>query len=424
MNGGAERGGEPPRWYWRNLLIAPHRLAFFLAMWVLGAGASWWAAVQLDRIGFGPGLNYVVSPSLVHAALMTFGFMPLFFSGFLFTAGPKWLVVRGPSPFDVAPALLAQCAGWLVWLVGSHLHPVLATGGLALAAIGLVLVTGRFLRLVAASREADRVHAKMVAAAFVTGCVSLTALAMSLLAGSSALARAFVLTGLWAFVVVVFVTVAHRMIPFFTSSAVPLAGAWGSFGILWLMVGAALLEALAAWIDTLAGGDATWQLARGLLELGAGGVLVWLAVTWGLVQSLKIRLLAMLHLGFLWLGLALALGGAAQLLEWATGTPFLPLAALHALTMGCLGSLMLAMVTRVTCGHSGRRSPVVADDLVWIMFLLLQVATLLRIAAAVPAWPGQVLLTAAALVWACAMITWGGRYGAWYGRPSTDPLRR
>jgi uncharacterized protein involved in response to NO len=419
----AVHGAAPPRWHWRHLLIAPHRLGFFLAMWVLGASASWWAAVQLDRIGFGPGLHYVVSPSLVHAALMTFGFMPLFFSGFLFTAGPKWLGVRGPSPSAIAPALLAQCAGWLLWLAGSHLHAALATAGLAAVMIGLALVTARFLRLVIASSEADRVHAKAVAAAFVAGCVSLAGLAGSLLAGSGALARLFVMTGLWAFVAVVFVTVAHRMIPFFTSSAVPLAGAWRSFGILWLMVGVAVFEALAAWIDALAGGDAAWQLARGLIELGAGGVLTWLAVAWGLVQSLKIRLIAMLHLGFLWLGLALALGGASQLLEWATATSFLPLASLHALAMGCLGSLMLAMVTRVTIGHSGRRLPTVADDLVWGIFLLLQCATLLRIAAAVPEWPGQTLLTAAALLWAVLMLTWGGRYAAWYGRPSTEPFR-
>ena len=44
---------------------------------------------------------------------------------------------------------------------------------------------------------------------------------------------------------------------------------------------------------------------RGVLELGVGAVLLWLAGVWGLVQSLKNRLLAMLHIGFLWLGLSL-----------------------------------------------------------------------------------------------------------------------
>lgn len=422
MNGGVLRGGQPG-WHWRHLLIAPHRLGFFLAMAVLAASALWWSVVQLERSGLGPGLSYAVSPSLVHAAVMTFGFMPLFFSGFLFTAGPKWLGVRGPSAASLAPALLAQAAGWLLWLAGSHVHVALAATGLALANIGLAIVAVRFLRLIAASREPDRMHAKTVAMALAAGCLSLAGVATSLLAGADTLARLFILSGLWGFVVVVFVTVAHRMIPFFTSSTVPMAGAWRPFWVWWLMLGVALFEVLAAWIDAAAAEQPAWQLARGVLELGAGGVLAWLAFAWGLVQSLRIRLLAMLHLGFVWLALALALSGASQLLGWAAATPLLPLAALHALTMGCLGSLMLAMVTRVTCGHSGRPLPLVADDLVWGMFLLLQAATLLRIAATVPDWPGQALLTAAALLWAGLILTWGGRYGAWYGRPSTDPLR-
>ena len=46
--------------------------------------------------------------------------------------------------------------------------------------------------------------------------------------------------------------------------------------------------------------------------------------------------------------------------------------------MGCLGSLMLAMVTRVSCGHGGRA--LVADRLVWTLFWVLQLATVVRLA--------------------------------------------
>lgn len=423
MNERVLRAAAPPGWHWRHLLIAPHRLGFLLAMVVLATSALWWAAVQLDRSGLGLGLSYALSPSLLHAAVMTFGFMPLFFSGFLFTAGPKWLGVRPPSVAGLAPAMIAQAAGWLLWLAGGHVHVALAVLGLALATAGLAGVAVRFLRLIAASREPDRMHARAVAMAMIAGCLSLAGVTISVIAGAQALARLFVLSGLWGFVVVVFVTVAHRMIPFFTSTAVP-ASAWRPFWVLWLMLGAALFEALAVWIDALAAQQAALQLTRGVLELCAGGTLVWLALAWGRAQSLKIRLLAMLHLGFLWLALALALSGATQLLGWVAGTAVLPLAALHALTMGCLGSLMLSMVTRVTCGHTGRPLPLVADRLVWGAFLLLQAATLLRIAATVPHWPGQALLTAAALAWAGLILTWGGRYAAWYGRPSADPLRR
>ncbi|RYF67599.1 MAG: hypothetical protein EOO29_36625, partial [Comamonadaceae bacterium] len=39
------------RWHAGHLLLAPHRLGFFLAMAVLVASAVWWALVQLARAG-------------------------------------------------------------------------------------------------------------------------------------------------------------------------------------------------------------------------------------------------------------------------------------------------------------------------------------------------------------------------------------
>jgi len=303
-------------------------------------------------------------------------------------------------------------------LCGSHVHAAFAATGLSLVVMGLGGMTTMFWRLIAASREADRMHAITVGAALAAGCVCLVGIGASLLTGAHAAARLFVLTGLWGFIVVVYVTVAHRMIPFFSAPPTPPVQAWQPSSVLALMLGAAAFEAAAGWLDAAFPGYAVWQLARGVLELVAGSVLVWLAVLWGLFKSLKVRLLAMLHLGFLWLGLGLALGGTSQLLAWASDNAVLPLAPLHAITMGALGSLMLAMVTRVSCGQTGR--PVVADGLVWSLFWLLQAATLLRIAAAVPSWPVQPLLTATAVLWAGLMLIWGLRYGSWYGRPRAD----
>ena len=182
---------------------------------------------------------------------------------------------------------------------------------------------------------------------------------------------------------------------------------WRPFWVLWMLLGAVALELAAIWVPLVmswmgepAGrGGRAWMLGLGLMQLAAGSVILWLAFVWGLVQSLSIRLLAMLHLGFLWLGVSFVLAGASQLLGLRLGTPVLGLGALHALTMGCLGSLMLAMVTRVSCGHSGRT--LVADNLVWALFWLLQLAVLLRIGGALnqaPAW----LVMAAALVAALA----------------------
>ena len=409
------------RWRVPYLLLAPHRLGFFLAMLVLVASGLWWALVQLDRFSAVLNLPYTVAPWLVHATVMVFGFIPLFFSGFLFTAGPKWLGVEPPAVRALLVALPLHAVGWLLWLAGAHLHPLLALAGLAAACGGLCWVSVLFWRLVLRSRAEDQLHARIIAGACAVGCISLLGVLVAMALGQYAVARACVLTGLWGFVVVVYVVVAHRMIPFFTSSAMPMVALWRPFWVLWLMLAAAALEVLAVWLE-LYGPVGTpaasaWMLLRGTLELVIGMLLLWLASVWGLVQSLKNRLLAMLHIGFLWLGLAYLLGGAAQWLGWLQGAPVLDLEVLHALSMGCLASLMLAMVTRVSCGHSGRA--LVADPVTWCLFWLLQLATVLRIAAAVPGTPAGLLL-AAALLWAAAMAVWGTRLAGWYGRLRSD----
>jgi uncharacterized protein involved in response to NO len=410
------------RWRASNLLLAPHRLGFFLAMAVLIASGLWWALVQIDRVSVAVALPYTFSPTLAHAAVMTFGFVPLFFSGFLFTAGPKWLGVEPLATRILIAPVLMQACGWLLWITGIHLHLLSALFGLALAWSGLTSMTWLFWRLIWRSREGDQLHARTIGVACLVGCLSLGGLLANLVVGETAVALACVLTGLWGFVVAVVVTVAHRMIPFFTSNAMPLTSVWTPFWALGLMLAAAALECISVWVEIdgpLHGPMApVWMLARGTCELAAGGVLLWLARVWSLAQSLNNRLIAMLHIGFMWLGVALWLGGAAQLLGLLQGVPVLSLGSLHAVTVGCLSSLMLAMVTRVSCGHSGRA--VVADGMLWTLFWLLQLTALLRIAAAAQsAWASWLLLPTA-LIWATTLSLWGVRLGSWFGRVRAD----
>jgi uncharacterized protein involved in response to NO len=413
------------RWRWRYVMLAPHRLGFLLAMAVLMASGGWWAVVQLARSTGWWGMYYAMSPTVVHSAVMVLGFIPLFFAGFLFTAGPKWLGVDPLPPQALQWPLLAQAAGWLLWLVGAHWRIGAALAGLALACAGLVWMTALFWGRLRLSHAEDQLHARVIAAGCVVGCLCMAGLGLSLAFGTHALARAFVFTGLWGFVVVVYVTVAHRMIPFFTSSAMPMVHVWRPFWVLWLMLGAALMQIAAAWLEwagvpVVAAGP-PWTLVLGTLQLAVGGILVWLACVWGLVQSLKNRLLAMLHIGFLWLGLSFLLAGASHWLAWRFGMAALGLGPLHALTMGCLASLMLAMVTRVSCGHSGRA--LVADRIAWSLFWMLQAATVLRIAAELPGIFGMAwtwMLPVAAGLWALTMALWGLRLGGWYGRVRAD----
>jgi uncharacterized protein involved in response to NO len=86
--------------------------------------------------------------------------------------------------------------------------------------------------------------------------------------------------------------------------------------------------------------------------------------------------------------------------------------------MGFFGGMLMAMVTRVTLGHSGR--PLALDALNWRLFLVVQVATVLRIAAEfLPAATAGLSLLAA-LAWLAAFGTWSGRHLVIYLRPRVD----
>ena len=415
----------PSQWRARWLLAAPHRLAFFAAALMLGGSALWWTAIVLLQNHLT--VPWAIAPTLAHSLWMLFGFMPLFFSGFLFTAGPKWLSMPEVSAHSIRPPVLLCVCGWLLFVAGAHFSASLNVLGLALVTIGWSRLTTQFIRLLRRSRAKDKVHATCIAAACGLGAVLMAGVVLCLYLQHYQAVRAVVQVALWAFVGVVYVAVAHRMIPFFTSNALPLLDAWRPQWLLWLLIGVMTLEgvmgAAEIWIWPLPAG---LRVAQTLVEVAAASLLLWLAIRWGLLKSLKVRLLAMLHLGFVWLGLTLLLLALSHSLELASaGTLTLGLAPTHAFTMGFLTSLLVAMATRVSSGHSGRS--LAADDLVWAMYWTLQLAVVLRLLVAIATAFGasgsswvHSILSASALAWLVAVGAWAVRYGNWFGRPRVD----
>jgi uncharacterized protein involved in response to NO len=404
----------------RNLLAAPHRIGFFAGALMLALASLWWGVMLALRFA-GVVVPWAVSPSTAHALVMVYGFMPLFFVGFLFTAGPRWLMLPPVAARALMWPVAAMVSGWALVGVGVHASHGLAASGLALVALGMALLSARFARLVRQSRAPDRDHARIVLLGCVVLVLGLAGATFGVAREHDALARAAAHAGLWGGAGLVFISVSHRMIPFFTAAALPALDAWRPRALLWILV--ALVGVQAPWAAVDAMAPAAWPAAglamRAMLELAGGALLLWLALRWGLVQSLRIRLLAMLHMGFFWLGVAFALAGVSHALMAASdGTVSLGLAPLHAFTMGYLGSTLMAMATRVVSGHGGRT--LVADNWVWAMFWTLQLGVLCRVVAAL--WPpASVPFTLlAALCWGAAVCAWALRYGRWLLKPRVD----
>jgi uncharacterized protein involved in response to NO len=197
-----------------------------------------------------------------------------------------------------------------------------------------------------------------------------------------------------------------------------LLDAWRPLWLLWTFLGLVLGHGVLP-VIAIATSSFAFSLVRLLVDVAGSALLFFVAWRWGVVQSLHNRLLAMLHLGFLWLGIAFALYAwntavALAGIERAT----LGLAPLHALTMGFFGTVTLAMVTRVTAGHGGRQ--LVADNLTWSLFWTLQAAVLVRVL--VDALPAQAswLTLAAIVLWCAALLPWAARNLSIYLRARAD----
>lgn len=408
-----------PLWRLRHLLLAPHRLAFFMGAVMLGTSAIWWAGLLLARALQWP-VSPVVPASLIHAMLMSLAFMPLFFLGFLYTAGPKWLKLPVVSARSLLPALATLMVGWAVAWTGMHWQLQMAALGMGLVALGWSALSLRFARMVWSSRVSDKTHTTLASAACLVGAGVMFWLAVSLALNSMALLRTGIQMAIWWFLAPVFAVMSHRMVPFFSATLIERLDAWRPNWVLAMMLGALLFEGLVSVADLW-----WWPLPQGLrwlqvgVETALAVLMLGLALRWGFVQSLKIRLLAMLHGGFVWLGMALALNAVSHGLMAASGdTMSMGLAPLHAMTMGYLGCTMLAMVTRISSGHGGRKES--ADNLVWWLYWVLQAAVILRASAAMADALSQSLTLAAVVAWCMAMVGWAVRYGFWFGTPRPD----
>jgi uncharacterized protein involved in response to NO len=200
------------------------------------------------------------------------------------------------------------------------------------------------------------------------------------------------------------------MVPFFSAAIVgpgyrPFKPAW-SLPLLWLLALAHLAGELSHRFDLLWLAD---------LSLAAFFLVHWLG--WQPWKCLRPGLLAALYLAFAWLPVAFALFAAQSLIFRWTGDFVLGRAPVHALTVGFFGSMLVAMVTRVTMGHSGR--PLAMGAVAWLTFALLQLVALTRIVAELAPNPAP-WLVAAAIGWLVAFAPWVLRSAWIYLTPRID----
>ena len=353
-----------------------------IALW--GAQYAGWLATP-----------YLAGP-IWHAHEMLFGFTLAVMTGFLFTAVRNWTQL--PTPAGAPLAALA-----MLWLAGRVL--VLTPYGIAAA-----MVTTAFPLAVAASILRPLVKSGGGRNLLFVGL--LVALAASELATHLAELHAATfpsrlpVQAALDIVLVVMTVLGGRVIPMFTTNAIPRSGVRRSVFVeravpasLVLLVLADLLQQTGTLLAVLLACSAAVQSARVLL--------------WRPWRTLRTPMVWILHAGYLWIPVHLALRALSE-----AGFVASPLAT-HALTVGAVGALTLGMMTRTARGHTGR--PIQAGRCEVVAFALVTAAAVARVLVplAIPAVYREAVIASACL-WSAAYAVYAVGYWPILTRPRID----
>jgi uncharacterized protein involved in response to NO len=337
---------------------------------------------------------------------MLFGFVGAVIAGFLLTAVPNWTgrlpiaglplallfglwlsarmaVLFSASLGAVLPAMLD--AGFYIVLAALTAREVLAAKNRNLPVVGLVLLLG----IANATDHAAAARWLADADLGIRGAIALVTLIISIIGG--------------------------RIIPSFTRNWMTKQGITtglpsqpSRFDL--LVIGATAL-ALLAWIAT-----ADIPLTGTLLVL-AGALQAARLLRWGGLRTVTAPIVAILHIGYAWLPLGLLLLGMHGL-DLAVPRS----AAIHALTAGAMGTMILAVMTRATLGHTGRE--LAAGLSTVTIYILVTVGAALRVAASLEFVDYTVGMELAGGAWGGAFILFLVLYGPMLMQQHvSDPLR-
>lgn len=327
-----------------------------------------------------------------HVHFLLFGALMAIVAGFALTAVGHW-TGRSPVAGRALGGLLA------LWLAGR----VAVTVSAAIGPLAAALVDLAFpLTLVAVfAREVTAAgNLKNLPIVAMVGLFGIADAAFHWEAAATGLAAYSTRAGV-AILLLLVIVIGGRIIPTFTRNWLgarrlgPPPPGFGRFDALAVIASAAALIAWAA---------APEADASGVALLAAGFVNALRLARWRGLATRAEPLLAVLHLGYATVPLGFALLG------WALLDPAAiePTAALHVWLVGTFGSMTLAVMTRASRGHSGRR--LIADRIDVALYALVFLGAAARVAAPFAEGGIQLALDVAGGLWILAFLGFAARY--------------
>lgn len=352
----------------------------------------------------------LLPPLAWHMHSLLFGFVPAIVAGFLLTAIPNWTGRRPIAGLPLIGLLLLWLAGRAAVILPAHLDPLVTA--LADLSFPVALTSVAAHEIIAARNWRNVKVVALLAVLLVAQAVFHWEI------DRFGRAEISVRLAIGAFLTLIML-IGGRIVPSFTSNWLRRADPhWEPRlpNTLDAVAMSAGIAALAVWI-------ASARLA--VPEWSSGGLLVCAGLLhfarqarWSPHRTLSEPLVMILHVAYFFVPLGFVLLGLADL----SGGRIAASAGIHAWTTGAIGTMTLAMMTRVSLGHTGR--PLAASGGTVAIYIAIVIAAMLRIAAAIaPEWT-LLLLPAAGAAWLAAYLGFVVIYGPMLAAPRADSASR
>ena len=390
------------------LLAAPHRAMFSVGAILLAAGMAWWLWVLIAAWLGGPLAAQALPVGWTHGVLMQYATLVPFVMGFLLTVFPRWMNVEAVPRHVYAAVFGLMLGGGALVLAAASGWPQALPVGLSGMLLGWLIALGTLGHRLHRHGYRD-VWARSAWCALALGAIGLGMVLCASLGASLLWVPAANKIATFGLLLPMYFTVAHRMVPFFSGNVIANYRVVRPIGSL-----------LAVWMLSLAhlGFDlfdaANW---RWLVDTPMTALLLWQWLAWQPWKAKRPGLLLVLYVALAWLPLSFLLYTVDSIHSYITHTNSRALAPLHALTIGFFSSMLVAMVTRVTHGHSGR--PLAMGPVPWFAFMGIQGVALVRVAAEYLSQPWPWYIAAAAL-WLLSLAPWIARSLWIYLTPRRD----
>jgi len=375
---------------WRNLFFEGYRPFFLLAAVNAWASMLPWLVLLSGRAVPTQGWP----PNFLHAHEMIYGTVVPVIAGFLLTAVPNWTSTARVSGPPLAGLVLLYLAGRAALLLTGPIDAV----WVAAIDVSFLPVLALFVgRPILQKRNRRNLP--------VLGILLGLALANVVIHGGFLQSDYVMLrTGVYAsvyLVVALMMIIAGRVVPAFTRSALRRRGEGAEVSNRAVLGPLAIATACSALlIDLVRPGN----LVGAGFALAAAPLLLLRQSRWQFSKTLGDPMLWVIHVGHAWLAVGFGCLGVSNAFGIGIGA-----AALHAFTAGAMGTLILAIMPRVSLGHLGR--PIEATPATLLMFVLVIVGAAVRIAGAsgpVALYRPSVLIGGG--LWTCGWVVFSISY--------------